>query len=762
MRNRNIGFTIMLLALLWVVFPSTSMQAANQYSGGLLNQAELKVGPAVGSSTATTTLLTDGDGNTRYLLASGNLVWYTFSSPQNISAVVLKSVSMNSTIEFYDSSNNLITSFTPTLNDAVQSLPTPANNVATVVLKSKASGYHYEWNVFTTPSAPPAATSINWIQAGDKSIDMNWNNTEAKTYNVKRANSTGGPYTVLASVYGTSYTDNSVNNGTTYYYVVSSANEAGESVNSPEKNATPNSGKYTGGLLDRVTLNAGPSTSNRTATVRELTDNNASSRYLLANGNLIWNTFAAPQTISAIILNGSLTSTIEFYDVDSNLLYAYKPIANDTVQSLPAAVSNVSTVVLKSTSATYFYEFNVFSTPTAAPAVPVINWIQGGDATVDLYWGSTASKSYNIKRSTSKGGPYSLLASTSGTSYTDTSVLNGTTYYYVVSSVNEAGESADSAEKTITPNKSSYTGGLLDRVALHVGTSITTPTATIRELTDNNINTRSLQSAANLIWYSFPSTVEVSSVILNSNNIAYSTIEFYDRDNTLLYAYTPTANNTVESLPLPVQNVSTVVLKARSSVYQNEWNIFGKSSDGPPAEQLNLTAAAGNGKVTLNWNSIANAANYEVQRGAVAGGPYSVIGTVDGAVSTFEDKDVVNNTIYYYVVRAFNGSVELALSNEASATPQSTGNPTEPPVDTSGDRALLSIMINTGEIKEYDLSMNEVNAFISWYEQRASGSGSVTFAINKHSNNKGPFTSRKDYLIYDKIITFQVDSYSNN
>lgn len=34
------------------------------------------------------------------------------------------------------------------------------------------------------------------------------------------------------------------------------------------------------------------------------------------------------------------------------------------------------------------------------------------------------------------------------------------------------------------------------------------------------------------------------------------------------------------------------------------------------------------------------------------------------------------------------------------------------------------------------------------------------YDINKHDNNKGPFSSRKDYVIYDKILTFQVNEYS--
>ncbi|HEX3801192.1 MAG TPA: hypothetical protein VH413_21045 [Verrucomicrobiae bacterium] len=65
---------------------------------------------------------------------------------------------------------------------------------------------------------------------------------------------------------------------------------------------------------------------------------------------------------------------------------------------------------------------------------------------------SSAPVSYNIKRSLTNGGPYSTVATNiASTSYNDSGLNNGTTYYYVVSGVNEAGEGADSAQVSATP-----------------------------------------------------------------------------------------------------------------------------------------------------------------------------------------------------------------------------------------------------------------------------------------------------------------------
>ena len=44
------------------------------------------------------------------------------------------------------------------------------------------------------------------------------------------------------------------------------------------------------------------------------------------------------------------------------------------------------------------------------------------------------------------GGPYTTVASQAATGYNDTGLVNGATYYYVVSAVNLGGESANSIQ----------------------------------------------------------------------------------------------------------------------------------------------------------------------------------------------------------------------------------------------------------------------------------------------------------------------------
>ena len=97
------------------------------------------------------------------------------------------------------------------------------------------------------------------------------------------------------------------------------------------------------------------------------------------------------------------------------------------------------------------------TTPPAAPANLSAVGSVGNPLKVTLDWDDGAEsdlETYGVYRSTAPGGPYQLVGSTArGTStYTDTSVSNGTTYYYAVAARDTAdNESAYSAEAAATP-----------------------------------------------------------------------------------------------------------------------------------------------------------------------------------------------------------------------------------------------------------------------------------------------------------------------
>jgi len=93
--------------------------------------------------------------------------------------------------------------------------------------------------------------------------------------------------------------------------------------------------------------------------------------------------------------------------------------------------------------------------PVIIPAAPAALLASPGDGIVPLRWQSSfGATSYTVKRATSRGGPYSIIASGITTaSYTDKTVNNSTTYYYVVTATNSAGTSPDSPEDRATPGR---------------------------------------------------------------------------------------------------------------------------------------------------------------------------------------------------------------------------------------------------------------------------------------------------------------------
>jgi len=108
-------------------------------------------------------------------------------------------------------------------------------------------------------------------------------------------------------------------------------------------------------------------------------------------------------------------------------------------------------------NSTPFYLFLLLVSPTLAglePSAPDQFLVAPGDREVRLQWlAAVRATDYTVKVASQAGGPFVPVASNlTATLWTHTNLVNGRAYYYVLSALNEYGESDNSATLAATPS----------------------------------------------------------------------------------------------------------------------------------------------------------------------------------------------------------------------------------------------------------------------------------------------------------------------
>jgi rhamnogalacturonan endolyase len=289
----------------------------------------------------------------------------------------------------------------------------------------------------STPPAPSAPTGLS-VTPGNLQATLTWNASPgAATYIIQRTVITGGvnagdpgaetatlpdgaaPTNIVNSfVTTTNYTDTGLANNVAYAYAVSAANASGQSAASAPVSATPSPSFPTPptGLAATVSSNQVTLSWNPVPNAEDYWIQTAASPSgpYSPNLNYAW-------WLSTIDVVGAYNTTFYFEVASANLagISAYSsPIAATTTPAPPAPVT----------------------------AVP-------GNAQIFVDWGDSAgATNYVLQRSLTSGGPYMTIVATNISSYLDTGLANGTTYYYVVYAVGPNGTSPLSVETTATPS----------------------------------------------------------------------------------------------------------------------------------------------------------------------------------------------------------------------------------------------------------------------------------------------------------------------
>gem|GEM_PF-1182377 len=278
----------------------------------------------------------------------------------------------------------------------------------------------------TAPSTPENIVSVS----GNAQVRLSWGNvSEATTYNVYWSKTAGvrKQNGTKISAVTSPYYQTGLNNGTTYYYVVTAANQYGESSESVEISAVPS---LTNPPLppSNVATRAGDRQIIIRWTAVEAEDAKASHNiyWSTSRGVTKGNDTKIANAVSPYTHHG-LTNDLTYYYVVTGVNQYGEGLESQEVSATPA-------------------QGNVPSAPTGVTSVV-------GDREATISWNAVDNaKTYNIYWATSPD-----VSSQSGTQiasvtspYTHTVLKQGTVYYYVITAVNEYGESADSDKVSVT------------------------------------------------------------------------------------------------------------------------------------------------------------------------------------------------------------------------------------------------------------------------------------------------------------------------
>jgi hypothetical protein len=94
-----------------------------------------------------------------------------------------------------------------------------------------------------------------------------------------------------------------------------------------------------------------------------------------------------------------------------------------------------------------------------------------------------------------------------------------------------------------------------------------------------------------------------------------------------------------------------------------------------PSAPTGVTAATGDGQVTISWSAVSGATSYNIYMASQSGVTKSNYSTLtngmkhEGVTSPYTHTSLTNGTIYYFVVTAVNSAGESSESSQVSATP---------------------------------------------------------------------------------------------
>ena len=273
------------------------------------------------------------------------------------------------------------------------------------------------WTYSAVAAVPYAPTNLTVTPASGTELDLAWNEQYSNVTNFNILESTGGAYSQVGQVLGsvTNFNVTGLTSNSTYSFEVVAVNSAGSS---PASSAVSGTTPYAPAAVSNLVASNVTSTGATISWINHATNATGIrvTRQLESDNSQYVGTFSATTT--------SFT--------DSNLLpgraYDYEVVATN----LAGPSAGVDVIV---------------ETIPSAPATPVAS-VSGNAITLNWAAYGHAVSSYNVYRGTTAGGEGATPIATgvTGTSYTDSGLAGGVTYFYKITAVDDGGEGPKSVE----------------------------------------------------------------------------------------------------------------------------------------------------------------------------------------------------------------------------------------------------------------------------------------------------------------------------
>jgi fibronectin type 3 domain-containing protein len=311
---------------------------------------------------------------------------------------------------------------------------------------------------------------------------------------------------------------------------------------------------------------------------------------------------------------------------------------------LNAGVNSITQFAVSDHGLSRVDQLSVSPATASVPSGPTNLTVTPGNGSAALSWTASTSgapTSYSIYRGTKSDGEVNApIATTNGTTttFTDTGLHNGSTYFYFVAANNGVGGSPNSNEVSTIP---AATG---TAPAAPAGLTATAGNASV-QLTWN----ASAGATSYSVYRGTTAGGEAATAVGTSTTNSFADTGL---TNGTTYYYKVTATNATGT-------------SARSA----EANATPATGGGgtAPGVPFGVVITPQTGQILLQWGFQAGVTSYHVYRATVPGGE-GATPLVTTTSPTYGDHAVVSGQTYYYQISALNGSAESARTKEFAAT----------------------------------------------------------------------------------------------